>query len=126
MFLILSAAGHSATPPSRLNSRSSPQGRKHKDLSPPVFLPKTCTQQGTLQSNVNYSMCKTAKQKVALYCQLNGKPEPKYQHCLEGKQYKAKVYVAKTCGWMIGEMKSSVPDAEESVADLLTRKLKLY
>ena len=78
------------------------------------------------QMSTYYSMCKTAKQKVALYCQLNGKPEPKYQHCLEGKQYKAKVYLAKTCGWMTGEMKSSVPDAEESVADLLTHKLKLY
>ena len=71
-------------------------------------------------------MCTTSKEKVALYCKKNGKPEPKYHHWLEGNQYKAKLYVAKTCGWVTGEMKPTVLEAEESVADQLVQKLHLY
>ena len=98
------------------------------DSSQLLCLPKHSSTKQTLQVfNVcGFSMCTSAKQKVRLYCEMKEKPEPKYQHWLEGTQHRVWVYVARTCGRVTGDPKLAVEDAEESAAEKLLLKLHIH
>ena len=95
----------------------------------PELLPKhfpTRHESLTAHNIYNYSMCTTAKEKVAIFCAEKKKPEPRYKHLLEDCMYRAMVYVAKTCGRVTGDSKSNIQDAEESAAAILAQKLHIY
>lgn len=111
-----------------MKSRSSQAKDKAEADGPNTTVPKTYKRQKSLMARdvSKYLMCGSAKEKVALYCKENDKPEPKYDHWMDGKKYKAKVYVAKTHGWVTGcEAMSTVSEAEECVAEMLVQKLQL-
>ena len=97
-------------------------------VKPPKISPRTSARKKIQVRNMSdYSMCTSAKEKVALYCSNTGKPEPIYRHKdAGGKLVRAEVYVAKTCGRVTGEAKPTSTEAEENVAEILARKLHLY
>ena len=110
-----------------MNSRSSHNKAEADNTTSPAVPKTTKRQKSLLARDVSkYLLCGSAKEKVALYCKENGKPEPQYRHWMNGKMYKAKVYVARTYGWVTGEKaKSTVSEAEECVAEMLVQKLQL-
>ena len=71
-------------------------------------------------------MCTTSKEKISIYCSENGKPKPIFRHQLQGRKQRAEVYVARTCGWVAGEARPTVAEAEETAAETLAKKLHLY
>ena len=70
----------------------------------------------------------TAKQKLEAFCREKGKPPPKYKYIKQeqARRYEASVYVAQTCGWTNGGVKSTKAEAEEDAAANLLQKLHIY
>lgn len=88
----------------------------------------TSPSQGGVSTDIPFqSYCMTAKQKVAIFCEENDKPEAKYR-CNRPpgtKQFVADVYVAKTCGWVSGDPKPLRRQAEEDAAAKLLQRLNI-
>ena len=115
--------------PKRLSSIVELQLPQEKSCPAAKSSPKTAKRKKILHArNIsNYSMCTSAKEKVSLYCANNGKPDPRYRHHqTDGNQYRAEVYVARTCGWVTGDAKRSASEAEENVAEALAKRLHLH
>ena len=88
--------------------------------------PLITTATSTLTTYLPISQTGNPKEQLEKYCNEQGKPKPHFHvERVDGKYYKATVYVAKTCGRLTGDTMKSKWDAEMNAAKQLLQKLKL-
>ena len=74
--------------------------------------------------NIKENTLPSSKQQLWDFCLEQNKPPPTY--CCQKigpRNYCAKVYIARTCGWTTGELSSTSKTAEESAATKLLHLL---
>ena len=74
----------------------------------------------------HYALCKNAKEILSFYCKREEKPPPTYEHRKANGSHIARVYVAKTFGWICSDSKLTKAEAEEDAAAKLIKKLHLH